>query len=119
MNYYSEPLYIHDCDGCKFMGHVMNHDLYYCPAPGEIVMRRSSDGPDYRSGLNFAQEKFFNSVMNDCSKDETIILMLLYREALLRAITRGYVTNPSIDDINHKGTRTSWVVENGKVNKKS
>ncbi len=48
-----EPRYTHDCSTCTFLGTYSNHsvDLYFCPAGKTLISRRSSDGPDYVSGL--------------------------------------------------------------------
>jgi hypothetical protein len=52
-----EPRYIHDCSTCTFLGTYSNSshsvDLYFCPASKTLISRRSSDGPDYVSGLAF------------------------------------------------------------------
>jgi hypothetical protein len=50
-----EPLYIHDCDECVFLGTFEGNDLYRCGMPVEtVIARRSSSGPDYSSGIEFA-----------------------------------------------------------------
>jgi hypothetical protein len=48
------PLYRHDCDACQFLGRWNNQDLYYCDGEPTVIARRSDDGPDYTSGLCFA-----------------------------------------------------------------
>ena len=51
-----EPHYQHDCDMCQFLGHYKGADLYYCRMDvleETVVARRSSDGPDYISGMEF------------------------------------------------------------------
>lgn len=51
----STPNHTHDCDRCKFLGSDdSGRDWYYCqsvwgPDEGTIIMRRSSDPPDYCS----------------------------------------------------------------------
>ena len=104
MKYSDKPQFTHDCDACKFLGHVMDNDMYYCPGASEgggltvsesgtIILRRSSEGSDYHSGLGFSREWYFNCVMThekDVS-ESTIMRLLLLREAMLRAITRGYL----------------------------
>lgn len=96
MKYSDKPQYQHDCDKCKFLGHVNDKDLYFCEAgalhkDGTIILRNSSEGYDYHSGLVFSQECYFNEVANNES-DEHFINLLVMREAFLRAITRGYIT---------------------------
>lgn len=62
--------YEHDCDACVALGDftivedklvndtvmqvAVTYDLYYCPGEPTVVARRSSEGPDYSSGLTFA-----------------------------------------------------------------
>ena len=99
MNYSETPVFKHDCDDCKFMGHVMNHDLYCCSNLGSIIMRYSSEGKDYHSGVTFAQESFFNKAIKHYAHNDDLIILFLYRETMLRAIARGYVTNPSLEYI--------------------
>lgn len=45
------PLHTHDCTACTFHGTIKQPlgwvDIYECN--GTVVMRYSSDGPDYRS----------------------------------------------------------------------
>ena len=54
------PRYTHDCDCCKFLGHLGDADLYVHPGKGAdeihqtVIARYSSSGPDYRSGMGFA-----------------------------------------------------------------
>lgn len=60
------PQFKHDCDKCVFLGRfysgineyekeMVSFDLYYCGGSLETVIARfGSDGPDYISGLNFA-----------------------------------------------------------------
>jgi len=60
----NKPLYIHDCEHCKFLGSAHLHnkkcDWYECYNGSSIkdqrtiIARRSSDGPDYNSGTLFA-----------------------------------------------------------------
>lgn len=47
-----KPAFTHDCDHCKFIGHLLDHDIYVCPQSGypTIVARFGSDGPEYTSG---------------------------------------------------------------------
>lgn len=41
------PRYDHDCDHCRFVGHLGDVDCYTC---GEsVIMRYGNDGPDYES----------------------------------------------------------------------
>lgn len=51
------PLFTHDCDGCTFLDHFNGADLYFCPQNGNptVIARMSSDGPDYMSGMEFAE----------------------------------------------------------------
>jgi hypothetical protein len=48
-----KPLYEHDCDNCKFLGSYEGNDLYVCihQKSVSLISRRSSDGPDYKSGM--------------------------------------------------------------------
>lgn len=50
-----KPLYAHDCDVCVFLGTYSTNavDLYFCPASKTLIARKSSDGPDYVSGIAY------------------------------------------------------------------
>jgi len=55
---FGTPLHKHDCDACQFLGNYNGHDLYICNPTGKrdactIIARWGSDGPEYRSGLEF------------------------------------------------------------------
>ena len=50
----SAPLYQHDCEACQFFGTAGEDDLYAHPPHRHdgavcLIMRHSSDGPDYCS----------------------------------------------------------------------
>lgn len=50
------PRYEHDCPRCRWLGQHGEADLYFCPgslANATVVARKSSDGPDYSSGMSF------------------------------------------------------------------
>lgn len=53
-----KPIHKHDCNHCIFLGSYANGDAYICKNGDEIlstlIYRRSSNGPDYSSGLEFA-----------------------------------------------------------------
>lgn len=53
----AKPIHKHDCNHCIFLGNYANGDCYICKDGEEIlstlIYRRSSDGPDYSSGLEF------------------------------------------------------------------
>lgn len=59
---FTKPMYQHDCDACTFLGISedgnVKADLYHCPQSGlpTIIARRSSEGPDYISGVVFAKK---------------------------------------------------------------
>jgi hypothetical protein len=91
MRYSDQPQFEHDCDSCKFLGHVLDHDLYYCPGEPTIVLRWDSEPSHYRSGICFCTEGAINALLPQCDSDQGVIYQLLKREALLRAITRGYI----------------------------
>lgn len=49
--------YKHDCECCKPLGEFGIYDLYFCKQGGfedTVIARFSSDGPDYKSGICFA-----------------------------------------------------------------
>jgi hypothetical protein len=50
-----KPKFEHDCDDCVFLGHYLENDLYYCPKEPTILARYGADGPEYTSGLTFAE----------------------------------------------------------------
>jgi len=45
----------HDCDDCVYLGQYKAYDLYCCVKEPTVIARFSSDGPDYASGLIFAE----------------------------------------------------------------
>jgi hypothetical protein len=54
-----KPLFVHDCDQCIFLGSFNDCDLYVHTSPiwPTVIARWSSDGPDYYSGLMFADTR--------------------------------------------------------------
>jgi len=50
-----QPKFIHDCDNCIFLGIYEEYDLYYCDNEPTIIARYGDNGPDYMSGMIFAQ----------------------------------------------------------------
>jgi hypothetical protein len=52
----TKPFFVHDCDTCTFLGSIDGHDLYVHTSDlhPTVIARWSSDGPDYFSGLVFA-----------------------------------------------------------------
>lgn len=63
-----QPLFVHDCDNCIFLGQSTDYtftnepkpvDLYACLKKNgtinTLISRHSSFGPDYSSGLEFAK----------------------------------------------------------------
>lgn len=46
-----QPLYLHDCQKCQFLGFYGRDDLYYCPSlrGGSIIARHGNGGPNYSS----------------------------------------------------------------------
>jgi hypothetical protein len=79
-----KPKYTHDCDKCVFLGTYdddgIPKDLYYCATGGlggpTIVSRFSSEGPDYISGIHFADSGSVPSLV----------------EAKRRAVERGLMS---------------------------
>jgi len=41
------PKFTHDCEACKFHGHMQGHDVYTCQS--SFVLRYGNDGPEYQS----------------------------------------------------------------------
>ena len=41
------PVFEHDCDNCRYLGHYDNHDLYVCN--WSVIARYGNDGPEYVS----------------------------------------------------------------------
>jgi len=76
------PLHTHDCARCVFLGSHEHdgqiYDLYFCGKheDGTVIARFGSDGPEYCSGLVFAERGIEP-----------------YAEALKRAVAQG-VYNP-------------------------
>lgn len=48
--------YQHDCNHCVPLGQYQENDLYYCDQHGmpTVIARYGNDGPDYTSGMGFA-----------------------------------------------------------------
>lgn len=49
------PKFQHDCSRCVYLGHFEDHDLYYCAGEPTVIARFGDEGPDYGSGLPFAE----------------------------------------------------------------
>jgi hypothetical protein len=78
----ADPLYEHDCEGCRYLGKYhtegTRYDLYYCGTHEKsfnntVIGRYGNDGPEYCSGMSFA----------DLGHEP-------YAEARRRAISLGY-----------------------------
>jgi hypothetical protein len=71
------PRYKHDCELCKYLGRYGKHDLYYCPGGWSqsetIIARYSSEGPDYISGLVFAEDFAPLTVARDRAKEKGLL----------------------------------------------
>ena len=73
-----KPIYTHDCNACTYLGQYEHegtmHDLYFCGSHerGTVIARFGDDGPDYCSGLAFAERG-----------------IQPYKEALDRAVAKG------------------------------
>jgi hypothetical protein len=52
-----KPKFRHDCQTCRFLGHEIGCDMYFCKQHGmpTVVVRFSDEGPDYTSGLELAK----------------------------------------------------------------
>lgn len=54
-----KPMYKHDCAHCVYLGTKKDNDHYFCEEGGlmapTIIIRHSSDGSDYTSGICFAK----------------------------------------------------------------
>lgn len=95
--YSDSPVYWHDCDSCKFLGHLLDYDMYFCSgatvATSTIILRYSNEGADYSSGIDFCQEKWLRHQIKSSSKfdSQRQTVAFVRREAFLRSITRGYL----------------------------
>jgi len=51
-----QPRFDHGCPRCTFLGQWNEFDLYFCPQGSlpTVIARRSSEGPDYTSGMALA-----------------------------------------------------------------
>jgi hypothetical protein len=96
----NKPKYIHDCDKCVFLGHLLDRDIYFCKKGNSptIILRYGNDGPEYLSGLCFATQKMLDSrvgLINTYEEEykdyryEDICRAFLWREAILRAVSKG------------------------------
>lgn len=69
-----EPIYLHNCDVCVFLGNFDNKDLYFCPNGRTTVIARNSDeGHDYQSGLVFADVDLHLGVAKFLAKRKGLI----------------------------------------------
>lgn len=74
-----KPKYAHDCDHCNYLGRFewdgQTRDLYFCGTHerGTVIARFGDDGPDYSSGIGFAERG-----------------IQPYKEALDRAVAAGH-----------------------------
>lgn len=52
------PLYEHDCEVCRFLGHFEDFDMYFCPQDGRptVIVRDGNRPEHYISGLAFATQ---------------------------------------------------------------
>ena len=87
---FGTPRYTHDCDKCEYLGGMEfegeYHDLYCCPQ-GErptVIARWGDDGPEYRSGIEFA----IDYALGARPKDSPAALLA---EALARAVSYGHI----------------------------
>lgn len=57
------PYYQHTCPHCIFLGNFEDYDLYFCHNAklDTVIARYGDNGPDYTSGLGFA-EPFYDLV---------------------------------------------------------
>lgn len=88
--YFGKPRFIHDCDGCIFLGSLYQYDLYFCPSSyPTIILRFGNDGPEYSSGLMFAQFDYINRMTHNKDNDDLLNRMFAYRHALCCCYERG------------------------------
>lgn len=52
------PTFLHDCNDCVFLGHMLDSDMYFCDMGNNegytVIARKSSVPEDYISGLEMA-----------------------------------------------------------------
>ena len=67
--------YEHDCDRCIALGEHEEADLYFCEQAGDptIIARYGSDGPDYTSGLIFANSDKHLKVAKERAKQRGLL----------------------------------------------
>ena len=70
----NKPKYQHDCSKCIFLDHIDNHDLYACVDNNQkiktVIARYSDDGPDYISGLIFAETEYLLKKALELAKEK-------------------------------------------------
>lgn len=79
----SQPHYEHDCDRCIFLAHFEGKDLYFCPNEPTVIVRHSSDPPDYSSGLVFADRPLHHAQPSRHLR----VAWLLAKDQCIRRIT--------------------------------
>jgi len=69
--------HIHDCDDCIFLGVFVEYDLYFHKTDVEttVLARRSSNGPDYLSGLEFARRGIHPPLVEALARAKTLGLI--------------------------------------------
>lgn len=84
------PKFQHDCTACIFLGHFEDHDLYYCDREPTVIARFGDDGPQYGSGLAFANHPL--SDLDEACGPGSGRLTRLLRVAWLLAKDAGVVS---------------------------
>ena len=72
-------IYIHDCERCTYLGPFQHdgtkYDLYHCMECDKwptVVARYGDDGPEYTSGMEFAERGLTPSLVEAMKRAEMI-----------------------------------------------
>ena len=76
-----EPLYEHDCNHCTHVGSTQAFDVYHC-RHHTLIIRFSSDGPDYTSSHPEIWRKMIKNHPS-MSRDDIEAALKMYDEYML------------------------------------
>jgi hypothetical protein len=89
------PRYTHDCDQCRFIGRLIQYDLWICheddPVSNSLIARYSSEPSHYASMADFDQrtQRTIQQEIGGLTPDQVIVLatIRLMPSLILNAFT--------------------------------
>ena len=83
------PRFVHDCDGCIFLGCHKEYDVYYCSGEmsskergGSVILRYGDEGPEYSSGP--VSMELYNESLTEASDIRKKVAQWLLREGFVK-----------------------------------